>query len=643
MQNFSASIILSLVLLGCRSSDKIETDTGAISSDTVDVDGDGYDATEDCDDNNSVVSPAAEEICDGIDNNCDGAVDEGVTSTYYADVDGDGFGDPDGAAESCDESEGYVLVGNDCDDSDPDSYPAAAERCDERDNDCDGEIDEDVTTSFYADADGDGYGDPAASVEDCDPEDGYTADDTDCDDTNPDAYPDAEEVCDEADNNCDGIVDEGVTTTFYTDTDGDQYGLADDTTEACALPTGYAADPGDCDDTTADVSPAVEEVCNAIDDNCDGSIDEGVTTTFYADADGDGFGDRSDSTEACDQPTGTVSDDTDCDDTESAANPGEAEVCDEIDNDCDGTVDEDDASDAATWYADGDGDGFGDVDDSTASCTQPTGYVSDETDCDDTDSTISPDGEEVCNDADDDCDGTIDEDDATDALTWYADDDSDSFGDIDDSTESCDQPTGTVSDSDDCDDSDATVSPDGEEVCDSIDNDCDGTVDEDDAVDASTWYADGDGDGYGDVDDTTAACAQPTGFVGDATDCDDGDAGISPGELEVWYDGVDSDCGGDNDYDADGDGDESADEGSGDDCDDEDASRYGGEGCRPESSCTHPSAATLTSYDPSGVSDLVFDEDCDAYVTAAPTTSTLWTRRARPRSSRATRTTTSSR
>ena len=82
-----------------------------------------------------------------------------------------------------------------------------------------------------------------------------------------------------------------------------------------------------------------------------------------------------------------------------------------------------------------------------------------------------------------------------------------------------------------------------------MDNDCDGAVDEDDAIDASTWYEDGDGDNYGDPASSTTACDQPAGYTDDATDCDDGDGDVNPGETEVC-DGKDNDCAGGVDDDA---------------------------------------------------------------------------------------------
>ena len=523
------SILSLLALLACRSDKNDDnTDTGEIVDTDPDADGDGYPASEDCNDDDATISPSSAEICDSVDNNCDGEVDEGVTDTFYADADTDGFGDADASVDACDAPSGYVDVPNDCDDADANTYPGASERCDERDNDCDGEVDEDVLSTWYADADGDAYGDLDAAIEECDPPGGYVDNADDCDDLDDSAYPDAEEVCDEADNDCDGDVDEDVTTTFYQDIDGDSYGVADVTAEACAQPTGYAARSGDCDDAEAAVSPAATELCDGIDNDCDGTVDEDDAAdaeTFYADDDGDGYGDAADTTAACAAPSGTVSDDTDCDDSDSAINPGAAEVCDEADNDCDGDTDEDDATDAETFYADSDGDGYGGTRYSLDSCTQPTGYVDNADDCDDLDSSASPAGTEVCDGADNDCDGDTDEDDATDAETFYADSDGDGYGDPKDSTASCEAPSGYVDNSDDCDDSDASVSPE------------------------TTWYADDDGDSYGDVRDTVASCTQPSGAVSDDSDCDDSDSSSYPGAAEVC-DGADNDCDSQTDEDA---------------------------------------------------------------------------------------------
>ncbi len=280
---------------------------------------------------------------------------------------------------------------------------------------------------------------------------------------------------------------------------------------------------------------------------------EACTDLWYADADGDGYGDASSVTTGCSQPTGYVADSTDCDDSDASVHPGATEVCDGVDNDCDGAVDESGSSGASTWYLDADGDGYGDASSSTTACSQPTGYVADGTDCDDTDSTVYPGATELCDGLDNDCDGTVDE---AAGSTWYLDADGDGYGDASSSTTACSAPTGYVADDTDCDDTDAAVYPGAAEYCNGYDDDCDGAVDESSAVDATEWFADADGDGYGDATSSTWACSAPTGYVADDTDCDDGDANTYPGATEIC-DGYDNDCDGilpADEYDTDGDG-----------------------------------------------------------------------------------------
>ncbi|MDG1484202.1 MAG: putative metal-binding motif-containing protein, partial [Myxococcota bacterium] len=404
-------VSVGMLVLGCDTGDKVgeeSVDEDDVSDAlAVDADGDGYDDTEDCDDNNSVVNPSAAEICDGVDNNCDGQIDEGVSTTYYADADGDGFGDEGSPTEACEQPSGYVPIGNDCNDTTAEAFPGAEEKCDGVDNNCDGEIDEGLTEAYYADGDGDGFGDETTGVFACEKPSGMVSDGDDCDDTSADVFPGNPEVCDEADNDCDGDTDEGVTTTYYEDVDGDAYGISDSTTESCDLPTGYSASPGDCDDAASAINPDAVEVCDDIDNDCDGDSDEGLTTaTYYEDGDGDGYGDASASTEDCEAPSGYVSDDTDCDDADSTVNPGESEVCNEIDDDCNGSVDDGVTS---TWYADDDGDGYGDDDTATEGCDPGGGYIETDGDCDDADADINPDAAEVCDEADNDCDGSVDE------------------------------------------------------------------------------------------------------------------------------------------------------------------------------------------------------------------------------------------
>ena len=374
----------------------------------ADIDNDGYTSDVDCDDNNADINPGASETCNGIDDNCSGTADEGVTTTYYADADGDTYGDAGSTTEACSMPEGYVSDNTDCNDGNADINPAASEVCNGIDDNCDGNNDEGLTfETWYADMDGDTYGDAGNTVSTCDgtPE-GYVADNTDCNDGDGAVNPGASEVCNGVDDNCDGNTDEGVTTTFYADADGDTYGDAGSTTEACSAPEGYVADNTDCNDGDGAINPGASEVCNGIDDNCDGNTDEGVLSTFYADADGDTYGDAGSTTEACSAPEGYVADNTDCNDGDGSINPGAAEICNGIDENCDGNIDE---GVLTTFYADGDGDTYGDDGMTAEACSAPEGYVAMNGDCNDADAAVNPAATEVCgNGIDDDCDGYID-------------------------------------------------------------------------------------------------------------------------------------------------------------------------------------------------------------------------------------------
>ena len=486
------SVLALSVVSACSYEDKfyVTDDTKRLELIT-DTDADGYAEDEDCDDNNYFIHPGADEICDGSDNNCDGSIDEEVSITFYADHDVDGFGDEGSFIEACEQPDGYVPIGNDCDDSRAEVYPAAPEACDGIDNDCDGEVDDGLLEDWYADGDGDGYGDPDSGIEICQPMLGYVDNSDDCDDTNSDALPGGLEVCDEVDNDCNGETDEGVTITFYMDIDGDGYGIAAHTTESCDRPTGYADVPGDCDDDYRHVNPDAEEVCDDIDNDCDNGIDEGVTRTFYKDGDIDGYGDADAAIEACYMPSGYVTDLTDCDDGDDDVYPGAAEDCDGLDNDCDGSIDE---GVTTAYYEDSDHDGFGDADVTTESCVSVYGYVANDRDCDDSDYFIHPDAQEICNEVDDDCDGDIDgDDDSLDRLgmdTFYADSDGDGYGDGSDDIEACYMPSGYVADDSDCDDDDAFVNPGEYEECNGVDDDCDGTRDDSTVCPCSLEYND---------------------------------------------------------------------------------------------------------------------------------------------------------
>ena len=304
-------ILLPTLLLaaGCQTKAEVESYTGALGTtgtELTDTDGDGFSGEEDCGEGDAAINPSAVELCNGIDDNCDGQIDEGVMDPFWTDADGDGYGDPSSRGEACEPPEGTVPNDTDCDDANSAIHPGAAEVCNGLDDDCSGAVDEGLGETWYADLDGDGYGDPDHPTTACDAPSDFVSDASDCDDSLADVHPGAEEVCDERDNDCDEAVDEEVTTTFYVDLDGDGWGGFDSTTEACALPVGYAAQLGDCDDGNHDIHPDAAEVCNGVDDDCDtdvddadASVDLGTGGTFYTDLDGDGFGDPTTGAWAC--------------------------------------------------------------------------------------------------------------------------------------------------------------------------------------------------------------------------------------------------------------------------------------------------------------------------------------------------------
>jgi hypothetical protein len=158
--------------------------------------------------------------------------------------------------------------------------------------------------TWYADADADGHGDPDTSTEACDPPDGWVASGDDCDDGDPD-------------------ITDG--TTFHTDADADGYGALDGAIQACEPPSGYVEDDRDCDDDDPEVNPAATELCNGVDDDCDGEVDEASaedTTTWWIDADGDGYGDPRETAQACDAPSGyAAAGEVDCDDDDATISP----------------------------------------------------------------------------------------------------------------------------------------------------------------------------------------------------------------------------------------------------------------------------------------------------------------------------------
>ncbi|MBI5794642.1 FG-GAP repeat protein, partial [Candidatus Uhrbacteria bacterium] len=345
------------------------------------------------------------EFCLGED--CDdGDASVGAPTGWFRDVDLDTYGA--GQEEfSCSQPVGFTAVTGDCDDTNADISPGGVETCNDVDDDCDGEVDEQVIPTWYQDEDLDSYGNPEVALVVCDQPDGYVADNTDCDDTDATAYPSAPESCDGADNDCDGEVDEEVIPTWYQDEDEDSWGDPLTSLFQCEAPVGWVDNAQDCDDTSADVNPDGVEICDdGIDEDCNGVVDDAEgSQIWYADADGDGYGDVNTSLYSClESVAGSVLDTTDCDDTNADVNPAAREMCrDTIDNNCDGVVDTDAVD--IPWYADADEDGYGDASVSITDCATPDGYVEDAQDCNDTDSLVNPGVEEVCNNGvDDNCD-----------------------------------------------------------------------------------------------------------------------------------------------------------------------------------------------------------------------------------------------
>ena len=507
----------------------------------ADVDGDTYTSDVDCNDFNAAINPGVAEICNGIDDNCAGGIDEGVTTTYYADADGDFYGDAGTSVIACSSPSGYVTDNTDCNDADAAVNPGITEVCNTVDDDCDGTADEGLTTVYFADADGDTFGDNGASVAACSMPVGYVENNSDCNDANAAIFPGATEVCNGLDDDCNALSDEGLTFLFYyPDTDADGYGGSGGV-YSCEAIAGYVTNTGDCNDADAAVNPGAVEYCNGIDDDCNGLSDDGLFFYFYyPDNDADGFGDPAGpATYSCTPVAGSVADNTDCNDADASVNPGAAEICNALDENCNGLAD--DGLTFLNYYADADGDTYGDAAGTPVSSCSPIGEaVTDNSDCNDSDASINPAASETCNGLDDDCSGVADN--GLTFLDYYTDADADGFGDASATAVSaCDAVFGSVNDNSDCNDADNAVNPSATEICNTIDDNCNGSTDE--GV-TTISYADNDADNFGDAAVSYEGCTIPSGYVLNSTDCNDASATVYPGAPEICANGIDEDCDG---------------------------------------------------------------------------------------------------
>ena len=527
-----------------------------------------------CGDCGDGICTATAEVCDGYDNDCDEITDNG-----FDDHDDDGLADcvdedddndsvldqsdncpvvhnpeqvntdEDSEGDLCDEDDDNDQVPDnaDCAPLDPDTHVGAVEACDGVDNNCDQIVDngfpdydedgmadcvdEDDDADNVMDAvdncvldvnpgqedlDQDGIGD--ACDEDTDGDGDPNA--TDCAPMDPKRFHGNEEACDGVDNDCVGGVPVGE---FDMDEDG------------------FAGCEGDCNDSNKGVYPGQKEDCDtAFDDNCDGNgNDEDALgcAVWYKDEDEDGFGGAEAKCFCYPKAPYTAETFEDCNDEDFSINPTATEDCTtpEVDENCDGSMNDQSALYCDLFYKDADEDGYG-VPQSQCLCVPAGLFTADNVmDCDDTNPNVKPGVEEDCLtiDVDDNCNGTDNDVGALNCDLWFEDEDEDGYG-VGEPLCICEGASVYSSpNGEDCNDSDKNVFPGNEEYCATdYDDNCNNDSNDQGAVGGVAWWIDEDGDGSPGT--MHFFCEQPAGAADNPVDCCDTDSDVYPGQTKYY-------------------------------------------------------------------------------------------------------------